>query len=50
MKIVSVNCMDFFLNHVSDLKTGWYQMSEQSVLGKKHNIIENGSSIVKRLF
>lgn len=34
-KIVSINCMDFFPNHISGLKTGWCEMSEQSVLGKK---------------
>lgn len=50
VKIVSINCMDVFLNHISGRKTGWCQMSEQSVLGKKLNIIEDGYSIVKRLF
>lgn len=50
VKIVSINCMHFFLNDISGLKTGWFQMSEQSVFGKKLNIIEDGRFIVKRVF
>lgn len=32
VRIVSINCMHFFLNHISGLKTVWCQMLEQSVL------------------